>query len=457
MSSKPTREQRRKFIAGAGALAGSAAMALPGVATAKGKYPEKESIKLGFIKLTDCAPLVIAYEKGFFEDEGLNVTLEAQANWKVLLDRVIDGQLDGAHMLAGQPLGATIGFGTKAAIVTALSMDLNGNGITVSNEVWKELKPLLPTEGGKIKHPIKADYLKKVVDAWKAKGKPFKMGMVFPLSTHNYELRYWLAAGGLNPGFYSSTDISGTDKADVRLSVTPPPQMPATMEAGTIHGYCVGEPWNQQAVVKGIGVPVITDLEIWKNNPEKVFGVSKAWADKYPITHVAVIKAMIRAGMWLDASLANRIEAVKLLSKPNYVGADAAVIGNSMTGTFEYEKGDKRPLPDFNIFFRNFATYPFYSDAIWYLSQMRRWGQITEPKTDKWFIDIAKQVYLPGVYMEAANALVAEGKAKASDFPKTDGFKGPQDGFIDGIVYDGRKPNAYLSKFKIGLKAKEKV
>ncbi len=447
---------RRRFIAGTTALVGSTAIGLPAAAAGKAAALEKESLKFGFIKLTDCAPLVVAYEKNYFEDEGLNVSLEAQANWKVLLDRVIDGQLDGAHMLAGQPLGATIGFGTKADIVTAFSMDLNGNAITVSNAVWKEMKPLLPLEGGKVKHPISADALKKVVDKWKGQGKQFKMGMVFPVSTHNYELRYWLAAGGLHPGYYTSNDISGTRNADVLLSVTPPPQMPSTMEAGTIDGYCVGEPWNQQAVFKGIGVPVITDLEIWKNNPEKVFGVTRGWADKYPNTHVAIVKALIRACMWLDASMANRVAAVKMLSKPNYVGADEEVIGNSMTGSFEFEKGDKRPMPDFNVFFRYFATYPFYSDAIWYLTQMRRWGQIGETKPDAWYMETAKKVYLPAVYMQAAKALIADGKAKDSDFPaKTDGFKGPQDGFIDGIVYDGRKPNDYLNKFKIGLKAKD--
>lgn len=453
------RNDRRRLVAAGAALAGTTALALPGGALAQKKaYPEKEALKFGFIKLTDCAPLVIAYEKRYFEDEGLNVTLEAQANWKVLLDRVIDGQLDGAHMLAGQPLGASIGFGTKADVITAFSMDLNGNAVTVSNEVWNELKPLLPTEGGRVQHPIKADYLKKVVDKWKAAGKPFKMGMVFPVSTHNYELRYWLAAGGLHPGFYTPSDVTGTVKGDVQISVTPPPQMPATMEAGTIHGYCVGEPWNQQAVFKGIGVPVITDHQIQAYNPEKVFGVNKAWADKYPNTHVAVLKALIRACMWLDASMANRIEAVKILSRPNYVGADAAVIGNSMTGTFEFEKGDKRPAPDFNVFFKNHATYPFYSDAIWYLTQMRRWGQVAESKPDSWYFETAKKVYRPDIYLQAAKALIADGKAKEADFPmKSDGFKGAQSGFIDGIVYDGRKPNDYLNKFKIGLKATDKA
>ena len=421
---------------------------------------EKEDLKFGFIKLTDMAPLAIAYEKGYFEDEGLYVTLEPQANWKVLLDRVIDGELDGAHMLAGQPLGATIGFGTRADIITAFSMDLNGNGITVSNDIWRQMKPYVPLNAnGKPIHPIKADYLKPVVEQYQAEGKPFNMGMVFPVSTHNYELRYWLAAGGIHPGYYSSTDITGQIDADALLSVTPPPQMPATLEAGTIYGYCVGEPWNQQAVFKGIGVPVITDYEIWKDNPEKVFGVSAAWAEKYPNTHRAVIKALIRAGRWLDENNdANRAEAVEILARSEYVGADYEVIANSMTGTFEYEKGDKRSLPDFNVFYRYFATYPYYSDAVWYLTQMRRWGQINEQKTDQWYHEIARKVYRPDIYLAAARALLEEGKIKAEEIPwDSDGFREPQADFIDGIVYDGQKPNDYLARFPIGLKGADTV
>jgi nitrate/nitrite transport system substrate-binding protein len=442
------------------AAAATLAFAAAGSAAAEPLKLEKDELKFGFIKLTDMAPLAIAYEKGFFEDEGLYVTLEPQANWKVLLDRVIDGALDGAHMLAGQPLGATIGFGTKAHVITAFSMDLNGNGITVSKDVWAEMKKHVPMgKDGKPVHPIKADYLKPVVQKYKAEGKPFNMGMVFPVSTHNYELRYWLAAGGINPGYYAPTNITGQIAADALLSVTPPPQMPATLEAGTIYGYCVGEPWNQQAVFKGIGVPVVTDYEIWKNNPEKVFGVSQKWADENPNTHLAVIKALIRAAIWLDQNNnANRPEAVKILAKSQYVGADANVIANSMTGTFEYEKGDKRPVPDFNVFFRYFATYPYYSDAVWYLSQMRRWGQIAEAKPDSWYDQVAKSVYRPDIYLKAAKMLVEEGKAKKDDFPwGADGYRAPQTEFIDGIVYDGRKPNDYLKKFPIGLKGDQKV
>ena len=420
--------------------------------------PEKDELRFGFIKLTDMAPIAVAYENGYFEDEGLYVTIEAQANWKVLLDGVIDGNLDGAHMLAGQPLAATIGYGTKAHIVTPFSMDLNGNAITVSNDIWEQMKPYVPVKDGRPVHPIKADYMKPVVDKFAQAGKQFKMGMVFPVSTHNYELRYWLAAGDIHPGYYAphKGDSSGTIDAQALLSVTPPPQMPATLEAGTIHGYCVGEPWNQQAVFKGIGVPVITDYEIWKNNPEKVFGMTKEFTELYPNTTARVVKALIRAAKWLDENdNANRPAAVKILAQSNYVGADYDVIANSMTGTFEYEKGDQRSVPDFNVFFRYFATYPFYSDAVWYLTQMRRWGQISEPKSDQWYFDVAASVYRPDIYKTAAMALIEEGLVNAADFPafaSETGYRAPQKEFIDEVVYDGTQPNAYLKKFSIGLK-----
>jgi len=434
-------------------LLSAALLAHPAFAATDGI--EKDQLTLGFIKLTDMAPLAIAKEKGFFEDEGLFVTLEAQSNWKVLLDRVIAGELDGAHMLAGQPLAATIGYGTKGAIVTPFSMDLNGNAITVSNAVWEEMKPNIPVGAdGKPAHPISAAALKPVVEAFADRGEAFNLGMVFPVSTHNYELRYWLAAGGINPGYYSPEDVSGQIGGDVLISVTPPPQMPATLEAGTIVGYAVGEPWNQAAVQKGIGVPVVTDHEIWSYNPEKVFGVTAEFAEQNPQTMLALTKALIRAAIWLDENdNANRPEAVEILSRPDYVGADAAVIANSMTGTFEFEPGDKRPAPDFNVFFRHNATFPYYSDAVWYLTQMRRWGQIAEDKPDSWYDATAKSVYRPDLYKVAAEALIAEGLAKPEMFDfDADGYRAPTSDFIDGIAYDGLTPNAYIDSLPIGLK-----
>ena len=423
---------------------------------------EVDELKFGFIKLTDMAPLAVAYEQGYFLDEGLFVTLEAQANWKVLLDGVIDGTLDGAHMLAGQPLAATIGYGTPAHIVTPFSMDLNGNAITVSNEVWALMKPGVPADAAGLPvHPIAASALTPALDAFAAEGKPFNLGIVFPVSTHNYELRYWLAAGGINPGLYSADDVSGTIGADVLLSVTPPPQMPATLEAGTINGYSVGEPWNQQAVAMGIGVPVITDNEIWRNNPEKVFGLTAEFVEANPNTTLAITKALIRAAIWLDENdNANRAAAVEILSRPEYVGADAAVIAASMTGTFEFEAGDIRAVPDFNVFFRYNATMPYVSDGVWYLTQMRRWGQIAEPQADAWFAETAASVYRPDIYLQAAQMLVDEGLANAADFPfDSDGYKEATPGtdFIDGIPFDAHAPNAYIDSLPIGLKSGQTV
>lgn len=424
---------------------------------------EKSDLTFGFIKLTDCAPLVIALEKFYFEEEGLSVKLEAQANWKVLLDRVINGELDGAHMLAGQPIGATVGIGTQAHIITPYSLDYNGNGITVSNDIWAKMQENDPAlKSPTPSHPISAKSLKPIVEDLKAQGTPMKMGMVFPVSTHNYELRYWLAASGISPGYYidrnsGAADQSGTTDADVLLSVTPPPQMPATMEAKTIMGYCVGEPWNQQAVKMGIGVPVTTNYDIWKNNPEKVFGITKSWADENPKTVLAVVKALIKAGKWLDQTdadgkLVNREEAAKILSRPEYVGADYEVIRNSMTGFFYFQKSDKRSMPDFNVFYKYNASYPFYSDCIWFLTQMKRWGQLTEKYPKEWYMDTAKRIYKPEIYREAAKLLIEEGFIDAAELPETDGLKPATTEFIDGNKYDARDPIGYINSFDIGIK-----
>ena len=438
----------------------SALLSFPALSLAETADIEKDTLTLGFIKLTDMAPLAIAKEKGFFDDEGLSVTLEAQSNWKVLQDRVLSGEIDGAHMLAGQALAATIGYGSKGALVTPISLDLNGNAITVSNAIWAQMKPGLKLGAdGKPEHPIAASALKPAIEAAADDGRQLSLGMVFPVSPHNYELRYWLAAGGINPGYYSADDTSGQIGADVLLSVTPPPQMPATMEAGTIDGYSVGEPWNQAAVAKGIGVPVISDNAIFAKNPEKVFGLTADFAAENPNTVIALTKALIRAQMWLDAdNNANRTEAVQILSSSDYVGAEVAVIANSMTGTFEYEAGDKREEPDFNVFFRGNAAFPYYSDAVWTLTQMRRWGQITETKDDAWYDATAKSVYRPDLFKTAAEALIAEGKATAADFDfDADGYREVTTAFIDGASFDGTKPNAYLDALPIGLKTGQTV
>lgn len=423
---------------------------------------EKTELKFGFIKLTDMADLAVAYENGYFDDEGLTVELEAQANWKVVLDRVISGELDGSHMLMAQPVAANIGYGTQAELVIPFTMAQNTYAITVSNEIWKKMKKNVPVgSDGKLVHPISASTLKPVVTEMKDGGKTIQMGVVFPVSTHNMGLRYWLAAGGINPGLYAphKGDTTGQIDAEILLSVTPPPQMPATMEAGTIQGYSVGEPWNQQAVFRGIGVPVIA---VHNKMGDKVFAVKKDFIQKYPNTCVRVVKAMIRAAKWLDEKEnANRSAAAKMISAAHYVGADYKVIANSMTGVFEFERKDVRPTPDFNVFFRYNASYPHTSDAVWYLTQMRRWGQIPEAKPDSWYMEMGKKTVAPEIYQQAAADLIAEGKMVASDFPDFKTFHGiravNETEWIDGVQFDATKPNQYLTKFKIGLKGDEKI
>ena len=408
---------------------------------------EKQQLKLGFIKLTDMAPLAVALELGYFDDEGLSVQLEAQPNWKVLQDRVLDGQLDAAHMLAGQVLASQAGMTGNQKLQTALVLDLHGNACTVSSQIWQQLS-------AKTTPPIPLD-----ATALQSIPTQLKFGMVFPVSSHNYELRYWLAAGGLHPGFYApkTGDNSGQLEADVLISVVPPPQMPAALESGTVAGFCVGEPWNQQAAARKLGVPVISNSDIRGFMAEKVLGVNSKWATEHPVTHLKLVKALIRAGAWLDAQdNANRAEAAQMISAAYYVGADAAIIKRSMTGEFEFAPGDNRKAPDFNVFFRYHATYPFYSDAIWYLTQMRRWGQLSDAKPDSWYLDTAKNAFDVQLYQQAARELITEGKFSSADFPdfaKESGIKKPTDyKFADRKAFDANTPNKYLQQFTIGYK-----
>jgi nitrate/nitrite transport system substrate-binding protein len=413
---------------------------------------EKTNIKLGFIKLTDMAPLAIAKHKGFFEAEGLNVTLEAQANWRDILDKVADGQIDGAHMLAGQIVAANSGVGRQVALVTPFSMDLNGNAITVSNDVWFKIVDKLPKEYGRPLHPIKASDLKPALNLFKEFKKPLVLGVVSQVSNHNYLLRYWLAAGGIVPGYYNQDNVLGNLDGDVRIDVVAPPKMPTVLEQGAINGYCVGEPWNQQAVDIGVGVPLITSKDIWKNHPEKVFALTKEFVEKNPNTTIAITKALIRAGKWLDDP-ANRREASRILSKDAYVDGEKRVIDNSMLGSYEYEKGDIRVEGDFNIFFRYNATYPYYSDGIWFMTQMKRWGQITGNKPDEWYHSKIKEIYKPEIWMKAATILLQEGWLQKNEIPETDGYKPATTDFIDQLLYDGKKPIEYINSFKIGMKS----
>ncbi|MHB1241049.1 MAG: CmpA/NrtA family ABC transporter substrate-binding protein, partial [Gammaproteobacteria bacterium] len=388
---------RRDFFRRTGALVGGMVLAaatpgwLRGAAYAGGTEGlEKTKLTFGIIPLTDCAPIVIAAEKGYFKKFGLDVTVSQEASWANIRDKVSLGVLDGAHMLGPMPIAATLGVGAlRKPTITGYMMDLNGNGITVSNALYERMLEADPESMHE--RPVSARALKKVIDADRKKGRPaMTFAQVFPVSTHNYQLRYWMAAAGIDPD------------NDVRLIVIPPPQMVANLRAGNIVGYCVGEPWNERAVKAGLGRALITSYELWNNNPEKVFGVNLEWAEKNPNTHKAAIMAMLEAARWMDRP-ENRMEVVEIISRRSYVHAPVDVVKMSMTGTFQYAQDEKpRPLPDFNVFYRYAATFPWHSHAQWFISQMIRWGQITQP------VDIRKlsqEVYRLDLYREAAKEL----------------------------------------------------
>lgn len=406
---------------------------------------EKTECTFGIIPLTDCAPLAVAVEKGYFRKYGVNVTLSREPSWANIRDKVAVGALDGAQMLAGMPIAATLGLGTPAKpMITAFSMDLNGNAITVSNSLYTRMLEADPE--GMRERPLSARPLKKVIDQARTAGRPpMTFATVFPFSKHNYEIRYWMAAAGIDPD------------RDVRLIVVPPPQMVANLESRNIDGYCVGEPWNARAVMAGIGHALITSHEIWSNCPEKVLGVSKEWAERHPNTHRAVLMALLEAAQWMDKP-ENRNEVARLISSPSYVDAPEEVVRMSMTGTFNYSPGSApKPLPDFNVFHRYAANFPWRSHAVWFLTQMIRWGQITEPVAIQ---AIASAVYRPDLYRDAA-AHVGVAVPKF-DFKVEGAHSAPwtleqasapiamgPDRFFDGRIFDPARPVEYLGNFEI--------
>lgn len=396
-------------------ILGKGALVLSLAASIAMAAPEKKDLKIGFIPLTDCAALVIAKEKGFFAKHGLNVELSKEASWANVRDKMTVGELDASHMLAAMPIATTLGVGsTKKDMVALMALGQNGDAITVSNKMYDAMMAADPASTKK----GSATALKKVI-ASKTMGVP-EFGMTFPTGTHNYHVRYWMAAGGVNPD------------SDVALKVVPPPQMVANMTAGNIDGYCVGEPWNQRAVMGNIGKTVVTGYQLWENGPEKVLGVQKAFADKNPETTKAMIKAVIEAGMWLDASWENRKEASAILSSKSYVNAPKDVIDNSMTGTYMFTNGVNTPMPNFNVFGKKQALYPYYSHGLWQVTQMIRWGQLDKPVDMK---KVVESVYRPDLFAKAAKEVNYTLPATQWKVEKK---------FIDGVTFDPNKAVDYI-------------
>ncbi len=352
---------------------------------------EKTDLTLGIVPLTDCAPIAVAVEKGFFAAQGLSVTTSREGSWAGIRDKIAFGVLDAAQMIAPMTLSTTLGLGgVQCDMVTALSLGLNGNAITLSSDLFGRVEDADPEAAAM--SPMPARGLKRVIEERSARNlAPLTFGVVFPISTHNYELRYWLASSGIDPDH------------DVNLVVIPPPQMAAALKAGHIAGYCVGEPWNTVAVADGFGRVAITKHEIWNNSPEKVLGVTRSWARAHPSTHRALIRALVGACTWLDERIEHRLEAAAILAQPQYIGVDEALIAGSIAGNFRYAAGEPaRRCPDFNVFHRYAANFPWRSHAAWFLSQMQRWGQVDLAVDAQALI---QQAYRPDIYRGAAAGL----------------------------------------------------
>ncbi|HTI66264.1 MAG TPA: CmpA/NrtA family ABC transporter substrate-binding protein [Caulobacteraceae bacterium] len=366
-------------------------------------------MKLGFIPLNDCAPLAVAEAKGFFAAEGLEVTLSREASWATVRDKVAVGALNGAHMLAPMILAASLGVGGEPTrLVTPMALNLNGSAITVSKALAQALRRLDPDGvAARTARP-----LARLIAARRELGSaPLTFAVVFAYSMHSYELRYWLAESGVDPD------------ADVRLVVVPPPRMADQLRAGLIDGFCVGGPWGALASADGAGETLAYAADIWNDSPDKALGVNAAWAEANPEVLQALLRGLLRAADWCDRQ-GNRAELAAILATEAYVGAPADLVARSLEETEI-------------VFHRRDASFPWVSHAAWFLSQMRRWGQL-DPAVD--IAAAAARVYRPDLFRTAAAAV-------GMDAPDRDGKL--EQGFGDGRVFDLAAAADYAAGFKI--------
>jgi nitrate/nitrite transport system substrate-binding protein len=335
---------------------------------------EQARLKVGYIPIIDCAAVILADELGAYERHGLEVEIRREVSWANVRDKLALGTLDAAHILAPLPLAITLGIDSVTVpLVSVMTLGVNGNALTLSNGLWQEIEEAAPELAAT--RPLDARAIAAVVRKRAAAGRPqIVLASVFPYSAQNYMVRLWLSSGGLNPD------------RDVRLVIVPPPHTVANLSGGVVDGYCVGEPWNQQAQAQGIGRIAITGPDIWTGMPEKVLGTTEAFAAKNPNTVKALIKALLEACQWLDDP-ANRGEAARVLSSPRYLNTPPEVMARTLE------------RPDFHVFHRDYANFPWRSHADWFLGQMVRWGQAS-PAID--IVATADRVYRTDIYRAAA-------------------------------------------------------
>jgi nitrate/nitrite transport system substrate-binding protein len=393
----------------AGAPATSAAAASGATA---GEGPEVTELRFGMIALTDCSPIVIAHEKGFFKKYGISSTVVKGASWAAIRDSLSTGDLHATHMLTGMPIASTMGLlgSPKKPMVIPWMLNRNGQAITLK----ADLK-------GKVAADPKA--LKPLVDEAKKKGTPMTFAMTFPPGTHAMWMRYYLAAGGIDP-----------DK-DVALITVPPPQMLTNMKLGKMDGFCVGEPWNTRAIADGVGYTAITTQDIWKDHPEKVCAFTAEFAEKNPKTVKAVLKALNEASLWLD-DMKNRPEQAQIVSAATYINCPPELILGRMQGHYDFGDGRKKEDPNYMIFSDRNCNYPQPKYAIWWLTQFRRWGMV-EGAPD--YQGVASQVMRTDLYEEAMKE-VGYKHGGRDDSPET---------LFDGAKFDPKEAETYAMSFSV--------
>jgi nitrate/nitrite transport system substrate-binding protein len=414
---------RRAFVKSSALTLAAASSLLPFGAACASDAPEVTGLKLGFIALTDSSPLIIAKEKGLFDKYGLTgVEVMKQASWGATRDNLVLGAagngIDGAHILTPMAYGLTTGAITqdKQPVPMKILARLNVNGQAISiSKAFADLKVGLDAS------PLKAAFAKK-----KAEGAAAKIAVTFPGGTHDLWMRYWLAAGGIDP------------KTDVEMIVVPPPQMVANMKVGTMDAFCVGEPWNAQLVTQDIGYTTVTTGEIWANHPEKSLALRADFTDKNPKATQALLMAVMEAQQWADAD-ANKDELADIVSKRAWFNIKKEDILGRLKGDIDYGNGKVvTASPHLMKFWRDQASFPFKSHDAWFLTENQRWGRV---KPDADIAALVGKVNGAEMWRSAAKAL------SIADIPASDS-RGIEK-FFDGKIFDPANPKAYLDSLPI--------
>jgi nitrate/nitrite transport system substrate-binding protein len=407
---------RRSFLRGAAALGGSSLIGSSMLGIARSAWaagsdaPEKKEVRIGFIPLTDCASVVMAAVNKFDEKYGIKIIPSKEASWASVRDKLVNGELDAAHVLYGLIYGVQLGIGgPKKDMNVLMNLNNNGQAITLSNQ----FKDKGATDGTS---------LAKLVAK---KEREYTFAQTFPTGTHAMWLYYWLAAQGINP------------MKDVKTITVPPPQMVANMRVGNMDGFCVGEPWNNRAIMDNIGFTAVTTQDIWTDHPEKVLGTTAEWVQRHPNTARAMVAAILDAGKWIDASLGNKQKTAETIAQKAYVNTDTEVIVARMLGRYQNGLGKSWDDKNHMKFFNDGAVnFPYLSDGMWFMTQHKRWGLLKDhPK----YLEVARQINRIDIYKQGATAAgVALPKSEMRSHK-----------LIDGAIWDGKDPAKYADAFKV--------